>query len=78
MNVALLLRFIVRLKTLHCQLENHCDIDQRSRSACSACRLKKCFELGMKSDLIRSPYQGKSAKKMKKADPPAPQVNLFR
>ena len=37
-----------------CQFDNECIITQRTRSGCSACRLKKCFGLGMNPTLIRS------------------------
>lgn len=47
-------------------MENQCSITQQTRGICTACRLKKCFDLGMKSDLIRSPYQSKSERKKQK------------
>ncbi|UJR09463.1 hypothetical protein I4U23_013701 [Adineta vaga] len=45
------------LKKLQCPLDDNCDVSKRSRSGCSACRLKKCFILGMNSKLIRSPHK---------------------
>lgn len=38
---------------LHCLLENNCEITKLTRGACSACRLKKCFLMGMNPKLIR-------------------------
>ncbi|CAF1270899.1 unnamed protein product [Adineta steineri] len=42
---------------VHCQLDDNCDITQFTRSGCSACRLKKCFSLGMNPKLIRHSLQ---------------------
>jgi hypothetical protein len=38
---------------MHCEFENNCTITKITRSFCSACRLKKCLELGMDPKLIR-------------------------
>ncbi|CAF4835500.1 unnamed protein product, partial [Rotaria sp. Silwood2] len=38
---------------LQCQFNNNCQITQYTRSTCSACRLNKCFALGMNPQLIR-------------------------
>ncbi|CAF1290109.1 unnamed protein product [Rotaria sordida] len=38
---------------LQCQFDNNCKITKRTRNICSACRLKKCFLLGMNQQLIR-------------------------
>lgn len=35
-----------------CLFENNCVIDRTTRRQCSACRLKKCFSIGMKPQLI--------------------------
>lgn len=32
--------------------KDNCEIDQVSRTNCKKCRLKKCFEIGMKSDKV--------------------------
>ncbi len=37
-----------------CRLSNSCKITFTTRRHCSACRLKKCFQQGMKKELIRS------------------------
>jgi hypothetical protein len=38
---------------LRCQEKNNCIIIQKTRIRCPACRLKKCFSLGMNPKLIR-------------------------
>jgi hypothetical protein len=38
---------------LKCKLNNKCKITQTTRRDCSACRLKKCFSLGMNQHLVR-------------------------
>ncbi|CAF1020667.1 unnamed protein product [Rotaria sp. Silwood1] len=38
---------------LQCKFYNNCKITKETRSICSACRLKKCFILGMNPKLIR-------------------------
>ncbi|CAF1413111.1 unnamed protein product [Adineta steineri] len=38
---------------LECKLDHECEITKRTRSACAACRLKKCFTLGMNQQLLR-------------------------
>ncbi|CAF1505828.1 unnamed protein product [Adineta steineri] len=51
-------RHILRsCKTLHCLLDNNCDITKHTRGGCSSCRLKKCYALGMNPKLIRAPYK---------------------
>ncbi|CAF4921811.1 unnamed protein product [Rotaria sp. Silwood1] len=37
-----------------CQFQNDCNVTKKTRSHCSSCRLKKCFELGMNPILIRN------------------------
>lgn len=39
--------------TLRCREKNNCIITQKKRLQCTACRLKKCFLLGMNPKLIR-------------------------
>jgi hypothetical protein len=48
-------------RVIHCQLNNDCIITPTTRGGCSACRLTKCFVLGMNSDLIRSPSDTSSS-----------------
>ncbi|XP_025094422.1 vitamin D3 receptor-like isoform X1 [Pomacea canaliculata] len=38
--------------SLQCVFDGNCSIDVRSRRLCSACRLKKCLDMGMKRQLI--------------------------
>lgn len=40
--------------TFTCRLSSSCEINLSTRRHCSACRLKKCFQQGMKKELIRS------------------------
>ncbi|CAF4662198.1 unnamed protein product [Rotaria sp. Silwood1] len=37
-----------------CRISGSCEITSTTRRHCSACRLKKCFQQGMKKELIRS------------------------
>ncbi|CAF0804933.1 unnamed protein product [Adineta ricciae] len=37
-----------------CRITNSCEITSTTRRHCSACRLKKCFQQGMRKELIRS------------------------
>lgn len=35
-----------------CAFQRSCPINVRTRRFCSACRLKKCFDIGMRADMI--------------------------
>ncbi|RUS86754.1 hypothetical protein EGW08_005477, partial [Elysia chlorotica] len=39
-------------KTMVCLFENNCIIDVRTRRFCPACRIKKCFSVGMNREMI--------------------------
>ncbi|XP_013073966.1 nuclear hormone receptor HR96-like isoform X2 [Biomphalaria glabrata] len=39
-------------KTMVCLFENKCVVDIRTRRFCPACRIKKCFHIGMNRDMI--------------------------
>ena len=56
----LLFLYSTNQKSLQCQSNNDCPIHKYSRSGCSACRLKKCYALGMNPQLIRSSPQNTS------------------
>ncbi|CAF0733242.1 unnamed protein product [Adineta steineri] len=45
--------FFRRKKESRCLLNNDCIITKQTRGACSACRLKKCFTLGMDPKVLR-------------------------
>ena len=55
---------------LQCPLDNTCIITQQTRAGCSACRLKKCFDLGMNSNLIRSTFHRSPSKSNDQPTPP--------
>ncbi|CAF1099284.1 unnamed protein product [Rotaria sordida] len=40
-----------------CRLSGECKIDERSRRQCTACRLRKCFAMGMVKERIRTEEQ---------------------
>ncbi|CAF4349065.1 unnamed protein product, partial [Rotaria sp. Silwood2] len=40
-----------------CRLSGECKIDERSRRQCTACRLRKCFTMGMIKERIRTEEQ---------------------
>ncbi|CAF0812961.1 unnamed protein product [Adineta steineri] len=37
-----------------CRFGSHCPVNERTRRQCPACRLAKCFAVGMQKDLIRT------------------------
>ncbi|XP_067657020.1 vitamin D3 receptor B-like [Haliotis asinina] len=45
-------RNALKEKKVKCLFQGNCAIDVRTRRFCPYCRLKKCFEIGMKSDMI--------------------------
>lgn len=36
-----------------CRYDGHCEVNMLTRKVCAACRLAKCFAVGMNTDLIR-------------------------
>lgn len=38
-------------------MSGDCKVDERSRRQCTACRLRKCFEMGMIKERIRTQEQ---------------------
>lgn len=54
-----------------CMFQNNCAIDKNTRRFCPSCRLKKCFDIGMRADLIldeeeRRLRQEKKAQRIKR------------
>ncbi|CAF2157649.1 unnamed protein product [Rotaria magnacalcarata] len=45
--------------TLKCRYNGHCEININNRHVCSYCRLSKCFDCGMQTELIRCSYSKK-------------------
>ncbi|CAF1101538.1 unnamed protein product [Rotaria sordida] len=43
-------------KTLKCHFDDQCEVNRCNRHVCSACRLAKCFQVGMCTEMIRSSY----------------------
>ncbi|CAF1312769.1 unnamed protein product [Adineta ricciae] len=41
-------------KTFRCDFDGHCEINVYNRHICSACRLVKCFTVGMSTEMFRS------------------------
>ncbi|XP_045189324.1 nuclear hormone receptor HR96-like isoform X3 [Mercenaria mercenaria] len=58
-------RNALKTKVFTCSFEGNCKLDQHTRKFCSGCRLKKCFDVGMKKDWILSDEQ--LAKRRKKS-----------
>ncbi|CAF1104012.1 unnamed protein product [Adineta ricciae] len=54
--------------SFQCDLKNKCDINIHSRRACPACRLKKCFAVGMQIELIRGSRLRKNVKRRHNTD----------
>lgn len=62
------------LQTFQCPMNSNCEINQLTRSGCLACRLKKCFTLGMNPQLIRAPMGRTPARSTSKLLPFLPKV----
>ncbi len=39
---------------MKCGFDGHCEINVKNRHVCSYCRLMKCFESGMQTEMIRA------------------------
>ncbi|KAK7110569.1 nuclear hormone receptor family member nhr-8-like [Littorina saxatilis] len=57
-----------------CMFQNSCTIDKNTRRFCPSCRLKKCFDIGMKAELMlddeeRRLRQEKKAQRQKQPGP---------
>ncbi|KAK3095366.1 hypothetical protein FSP39_013806 [Pinctada imbricata] len=46
-----------KTKVFTCSFDGNCKLDTHTRKFCSGCRLKKCFQIGMKKDWILSEEQ---------------------
>ena len=47
-------RSIARMMKYSCKFSNNCEIDMHARKRCQACRLRKCYERGMKAQCVES------------------------
>ncbi|CAF3527298.1 unnamed protein product [Rotaria socialis] len=52
---------------LKCPYNGHCEININNRHVCSYCRLSKCFDCGMQTELIRCSYSKKDKTNQKSA-----------
>jgi len=48
------LQLFVYFQVFTCSFEGNCKLDAHTRKFCSGCRLKKCFDVGMKKEWILS------------------------
>ena len=60
-------RSIARSLSYSCKWGGRCEIDQHARKRCQACRLRKCYDRGMKAQCVESQQaaQEKARKKRK-------------
>ncbi|XP_054153123.1 nuclear hormone receptor HR96-like isoform X2 [Oppia nitens] len=56
-------RNAIKTKELKCHFDDNCHIDVLTRRFCKKCRLRKCFDIGMKKDWILSSEEKKERKK---------------
>ncbi|XP_048747470.2 nuclear hormone receptor HR96-like isoform X4 [Ostrea edulis] len=62
-------RNALKAKVFACSFDGNCKLDTHTRKFCSGCRLKKCFDIGMKKDWILSEDQlAKRRQKVSKQD----------
>lgn len=50
-------RNALKTKVFTCSFDGNCKLDTHTRKFCSGCRLKKCFDIGMRKDWILSEEQ---------------------
>ncbi|XP_076104424.1 vitamin D3 receptor-like isoform X2 [Mytilus galloprovincialis] len=50
-------RNALKTKVFTCSFDGNCKLDTHTRKFCSGCRLKKCFDIGMRKDWILSDEQ---------------------
>nr|XP_022338256.1 nuclear hormone receptor HR96-like isoform X1 [Crassostrea virginica] len=62
-------RNALKTKVFACSFDGNCKLDTHTRKFCSGCRLKKCFDIGMKKEWILSDEQlAKRRQKLTKQD----------
>lgn len=61
-----------------CPYSGQCEINIHARHTCASCRLKKCFEKGMKIEMIRAPLTKKEKKQSSNTSVPSKQIEQIR
>ncbi|CAG5133648.1 unnamed protein product [Candidula unifasciata] len=71
-------------KSAVCLFDNNCVVDIRTRRFCPACRIKKCYKIGMKKDMILDDSEKRKrmnkvmANRAKREHLPAPESSLIQ
>ncbi|GMT18963.1 hypothetical protein PFISCL1PPCAC_10260, partial [Pristionchus fissidentatus] len=69
-------RSITRKTNYTCKFNKRCQIDMYMRRKCQLCRLEKCFQIGMRTDLV-IPEEHNRLKRVAKKNRPLPSSSLL-